>query len=95
MAPAANGCWGVRLFSTYKEAKGMNYTDVVEAFEDAGFINITVNIEYDIITGWLTDDGEVGSVTINGDKKFDSYDKYRLDAEVIITYHTFKKNKPS
>ena len=78
-----------------KEAKGMDYTDVVKAFEDAGFINITVNIEYDIITGWLTDDGEVKSVTINGDKKFDSYDKYRLDAEVIITYHTFKKNKLS
>lgn len=78
-----------------KEAKGMNYMDVVEAFEDVGFINIIVNIEYDIITGWLTDDGEVGSVTISGDKKFDSYDKYRLDAEVIITYHAFKKNKPS
>lgn len=78
-----------------KEAKSMDYTDVVKAFEDAGFINITVNIEYDIITGWLTDDGEVKSVTINGDKKFDYYDKYRLDAEVIITYHTFKKNKPS
>ena len=78
-----------------KEAKGMNYADVVEAFEDAGFINITVNAEYDIITGWLTNDGEVGTVTINGDKKFDSYDEYRLDAEVIITYHTYKKNKPN
>ena len=78
-----------------KEAKGMNYADVVEAFEDAGFINITVNAEYDINTGWLTNDGEVGTVTINGDKKFDSYDEYRLDAEVIITYHTYKKNKPN
>ena len=47
-----------------------------------------------IVTGWLTDDGEVKSVTINGKKEFDSDDKYRLDAEVVVTYHTLKKNKP-
>ncbi len=79
---------------TSKEAKGMNYLDVLEEFENAGFTNISTIVEYDIITGWLTDDREVKSVTINGEKKFDSYDKYRLDAEVIITYHTLKKNKP-
>ena len=50
-------------------------------------------MKYDIVTGWLTDDGEVKSVSINGDKKFDSDDKYRLDAEVFITYHTWKKNR--
>lgn len=42
----------------------------------------------------MTDDGEVKSVTINGKKEFDSDDKYRLDAEVVVTYHTLKKNKP-
>ena len=63
---------------TSKEAKGMNYLDVLEEFENAGFINISTIVEYDIVTGWLTDDGEVKSVTINGEKKFDSYDKYRL-----------------
>ena len=71
----------------------MNYSDVVEAFEDAGFINITVNIEYDIITGWLTDDGEVESVTINGEKKFTEGSGFRPDAEIVITYHTLRKNK--
>ena len=79
---------------TSKEAKGMNYLDVLEEFENVGFINISTIVEYDIVTGWLTDDGEVKSVTINGEKKFDSYDKYRLDAEVVVTYHTLKKNKP-
>lgn len=77
-----------------KDAKGMNYEEVIDAFEDAGFTNIKTEIEYDIVTGWLTEDGEVKSVTINGDKKFDSNDKYRLDAEIIITYHTLAKNKP-
>lgn len=79
---------------TSKEAKGMNYLDVIDEFENAGFVNITTVVEYDIVTGWLTDDGEVKSVTINGEKKFDSYDEYRLDAEVVVTYHTLKKNKP-
>lgn len=77
-----------------KEAKGMNYEDVIDKFENAGFVNVSTVVEYDIVTGWLTDDGEVKSVTINGEKKFDYSNKYRLDAEVIITYHTLRSNKP-
>ena len=80
---------------TSKEAKGTNYTDVMDKFKDAGFINVKTNIIYDIITGWVTDDGEVKSVTINGDEDFDTYDEYRPDAEVVITYHTYKKNDPN
>lgn len=72
----------------------MCYLDVIEEFENAGFINVTTIVEYDIVIGWLTDDGKVKSVTINGEKEFDSYDEYRLDAEVVVTYHTLKKNKP-
>ena len=78
---------------TSKEAKGMNYLDVIDKFEKAGFVNVTTDVKYDIVTGWLTDDGEVKSVSINGDKKFDSDDEYRLDAKVVITYHTWKKNR--
>lgn len=77
-----------------KDAKGANYQDVLKSFIDAGFENITLEVEYDIITGWLTDDGEVESVTVNGDNKFSVGNEYRADAEVIITYHTYRKNKP-
>lgn len=79
---------------TSKETKDMDYEDVISAFEDAGFINVKTEIEYDIVTGWLSKEGEVKCVTIDGDKKFDSSDEYRLDAEVIITYHALRKNKP-
>ena len=79
---------------TSKSAKGMYYEDVLAEFEKVGFTNVTVNVEYDIITGWMTKDGEVKSITINGDKKYDSHDKYRLDAEIVITYHTLRSNKP-
>ena len=77
-----------------KDAKGANYQDVMKSFKDAGFENIALEVEYDIITGWMTDDGEVKSVTVNGDKKFSAGSEYRADAEVIITYHTYRKNKP-
>ena len=78
---------------TSKEAKSKNYTEVKKAFTDAGFVNVTTSIKYDIITGWLKDDGEVESVTINNDKKFDTFDEFRLDSNIVITYHTYLKNK--
>lgn len=73
--------------------KGINFEDLVAEFEAAGFANIQLVVKYDIITGWLTDDGEVESVTINGDKRFTEEDSFRPDAEIVIIYHTLKKNK--
>ena len=79
---------------TLETAKEMNYQEAVNSFKDAGFTNVNSKAKYDIITGWITEDGEIESISINGNKEYDSYDKVRLDAEVIITYHTYKKNKP-
>ena len=75
-----------------KSAKGEDYNTIKQQFEDSGFVNIKVEIMYDLILGWFTKDGEVESVTINSNSKFGEKDEYRPDAEVIITYHTFKKN---
>lgn len=77
-----------------KEAKGADYQSVKAHFEEAGFRNIAMEVEYDIITGWLAEDGEVKSVTVNGDRKFSAGTEYRADVEIIITYHTYRKNKP-
>ena len=77
-----------------KDAKGMNYEVVTKSFNDAGFENVTYEVKYDLITGWLTDAGEVESVSINGDEKFSTDNTYRADAEVVITYHEFRKHKP-
>lgn len=77
-----------------KDAQKSDYETVLKLFKDAGFANIKVVVEYDIITGWLTDDGDIESVVINEDKKFYEDDSYRADAEVVITYHTLRKNKP-
>ena len=78
-----------------KDAKKMNYEEVVAEFKNAGFTNIRVEAEYDIITGWINSDGEIKSITINGDSKFDSNDKYRPDVEIVIIYHALRSNKPN
>lgn len=77
-----------------KDSKGLNYLDVQEKFETAGFIDVKYDIVYDIITGWIMSDGEVESVKIDGNEDFDSYDDFRPDADVVIIYHTLKKNEP-
>ena len=85
--------FGIPLSS--KDAKKMNYEEVVAEFKNAGFTNIRVEAEYDIITGWINSDGEIKSITINGDSKFDSNDKYRPDVEIVIIYHALRSNKPN
>ncbi len=77
-----------------KEVKGTNYQEVKRAFESAGFININIEIKYDIITGWLMDEGDVESVVIGERKKYTLDDKFRPDEEITITYHSSRKNKP-
>lgn len=46
------------------------------------------------LKGWITDNGEVKSVTVNDDGKVASGKEYRADAEVVIIYHTYRSNKP-
>lgn len=68
---------------------GKHYTEVVAVFEGKGFTNIQLNAIEDLVTGWLTKDGEVESITINGDNDFAKKDIFPKDAQVVITYHTF------
>lgn len=79
---------------TSKAAKGMNYLNVVKEFESDGYTNIKLIPEYDIVMGWIAKDGEVKSIKINGEEKYDEYEYFRPDAEVVITYHTLRSNKP-
>ncbi len=58
-------------------AKEMNYQEVADSFKNAGFTNVMTKAKYDIITGWIAKDGEIDSISINGNKKYDSYDKTR------------------
>lgn len=58
---------------------------------DVGLVgNIKLVQEKDLITRWVTKDGSVESVSINGDAKYKTTSSFRVDAEITITYHTFK-----
>jgi len=72
--------------------KGEDYRDVVSEFEENGFTNIETEKLDDLITGWVTKDGEVESVSVDGDVEY-STGWYPEDVEVVITYHTFSEKE--
>lgn len=76
-----------------KKCNGENYEDVVSEIEEAGFVNVKTEADYDLTLGLLTKDGAVESVSVNGDTEYSTDTRYRPDVEIIVTYHTFKRNK--
>jgi predicted RNA-binding Zn-ribbon protein involved in translation (DUF1610 family)/DNA-directed RNA polymerase subunit RPC12/RpoP len=78
-----------------KEAKGEQYSEVVDKLKDAGFGDIAISVDYDLITGWINGAGEVESISINGDSSFDSGSMFTVDSKIEIVYHDFKKNNPN
>lgn len=79
---------------TADDLEEMNYIDAVEFLSARGFVEIQSEPIYDIITGWLKNDGEIETITIEGETDFEASSEFRPDAVVVITYHTLKKNKP-
>lgn len=73
-----------------KEVKGQNYTVVNDAFLTAGFGNIILVPVEDVMLGWFHKAGEVASVSIDDNRKYDIAHFYRPDVQVVIEYHTFK-----
>ena len=69
----------------------MNYLELEKLFRETGFEYITLQTQEDLITGWITKDGSVESVSINGETSFSDSASFRVDAEIIITYHTLSK----
>lgn len=76
--------------------KGKDYKEVIKDFEESGFKNIKTEKIEDLILGWLTKDGEVESVSVDGNEDYSPNVWYPNDVEVLITYHTFpEKDKSS
>jgi hypothetical protein len=73
--------------------EGRNFQDVVKDFKEQGFTNIKTKSLEDLITGWITKDGEVEEVSVGGDVDYSSDEWVSSDTEVIIKYHTFKKEE--
>ena len=79
-------------FSSDERPEDELYGGIKKLFKDEGFTNIKLKPIEDLIFGWLTEDGEVETVTIDGDDTFDDFTLYNFDAEVVIKYHTFPQD---
>lgn len=79
----------IKVPKSSTEFKGEDYKDVMTLLEASGFTNIETEVLDDLITGWLTKDGEVEKVSINGDTDYSTNSKHSYDAKIVITYHTF------
>ena len=71
--------------------EGENYEQVIKDLKNTGFVNITTAENQDLITGWITKDGSVENISINGNHNFKKGDSFPKNATIVITYHTFKK----
>jgi len=85
----------LKVSKSSDEIAGENYQTVISNLEETGFTNIETKVLHDLITGWLTKDGEIEQVEINGDTEFSANDSFQKDSKIVITYHTFPKEEKS
>ncbi|GGE32099.1 DUF4839 domain-containing protein [Streptococcus himalayensis] len=83
----------IKLPITSENIHKQNYKTIVNQLKDAGFTNVKVEKIEDLITGLLKKDGQIESVSINGDTDFIKGSKYEKDSKITVTYHTFKEDK--
>ena len=76
-------------FSSDELSKDELFENVKQQFEKAGFTNVSCVPIDDLILGFITKDGQIENVSINGVTEFKDFDMFPFDAEVIIEYHTF------
>lgn len=83
--------------SSSKEFEGNGYEEVVDDLTKAGFTNVEPKALDDLITGWITKEGSVETISVNGDSLFTTDDNFPKDAEIVVSYHSFKADpdKPS
>lgn len=77
-----------------RDFEGKDYKDVVGDFKSVGFTNVETKAIRDLITGWLTKDGEVEKVTIGKLSTFDAEQRFAKDAKVVVWFHTFPEPSP-
>lgn len=65
-----------------------NYNAIVALFKGAGFTNVTAIPLNDLNMFNQKKNGQVESVTINGNDEFEEGDVFPKDSNVLITYHS-------
>lgn len=76
--------------ATQYEFKYDNFLDVKKELEERGFTNIKTQGMQDLKTDWMSQDGTVDKVTVDGETDFPADIAFPLDVEIVIYYHSFK-----
>ena len=76
--------------SYFTENKAGNYSSIVSSLKSMGFTNITLYRNNDLFNGWVTKEGSIASITINGGDSFESTDSFYYDVPRVIIVNTFK-----
>jgi hypothetical protein len=87
----------ISMPSSSKDFEGDGYEVVVDDLAKAGFTNVEPKALEDLVTGWISKEGSVETIAVNGDSLFTTDDNFPKDAEIVVSYHSFKTDagKPS
>ena len=80
----------VKITENMCSCQGKNFNGVVAQFRSAGFSNVQAVPLCDLNIFTAKKNGQVESVSINGDDDFDEGDIFQKKDSVIITYHSVK-----
>jgi hypothetical protein len=70
--------------------KKRNKDEIANLFRQAGFVNVYLIPENDIIFGLIHHEDQVDNVSIAGDTEFKKDKSYKIDVQVSIAYHSRK-----
>ena len=85
----------LRVPNSSKYYLGKVYTDVIEEFQNAGFVSIETEEQHKDKRGLLTKNGSTAFISINGQTQFSKSEWFDEKAVIRIIYYTYseKNNK--
>ncbi len=82
----------IQISVSFDDLKSESVENAIKILDGSGFENININNKEDLIIGWFSKEGEIDSISINGNKAFSKGDWFPANAVVVITYHGFPEN---
>lgn len=79
----------IQVLVSSKDLKQESVENATQILRNCGFESVTVTNKEDLVFGFFSKEGEIDSITINGNKKFSKGDWFPADSIVEITYHGF------
>ncbi|MEY8420022.1 hypothetical protein AALA83_12200 [Oscillospiraceae bacterium 44-5] len=82
----------VQVSVSSKDLKEETVENAKEILKNCGFQYVNTTNKGDLVFGFFSKEGEIDSISINGNKKFSKGDWFPSDSVVVITYHGFSKD---